>query len=111
MPFKVHKDISDNIAVIFLHPALNMNIVQHITTDHKIEGIILESYGAGNIPSNNPLLVKLLKGAVIRGAVVVNISQCYHSNVSPLYETGVILKEIGVVFGYDLTLEATICKL
>lgn len=53
----------------------------------------------GNIPSNKPELITILKEAIDRGVFIVNISQCYYSSVSPIYQTGTVLQKIGVVFG------------
>lgn len=78
-------------------------------------GLVLESFGAGNIP-NTPGpdglgLVDVLAEAVKRGVVVVNITQCLNGNVSPLYAPAVRLAEAGVLLGYDMTGEAALTKL
>lgn len=71
----------------------------------------METYGAGNIPSNKPELITILKEAIDRGVFIVNISQCYYSSVSPIYQTGTVLQKIGVVFGGDMTFEAALSKM
>lgn len=50
--------------------------------------MVLESYGAGNIPSNRKDVLEEIKEAVNRGVIVVNITQCNTGGVSSLYETG-----------------------
>lgn len=51
--------------------------------------MVLESYGAGNIPSNREDLFSEIAAAVKRGMIVVNITQCTRGSViSPMYETG-----------------------
>lgn len=51
-------------------------------------GVVLESYGAGNIPTNRPDVLEVIKGAVDRGVIVVVITQCNTGAVSAIYETG-----------------------
>lgn len=52
-------------------------------------GVVLESYGAGNIPSNREDIFEEIREAVKRGVIVVNITQCATGAVaSPRYETG-----------------------
>ena len=74
-------------------------------------GVVLETYGAGNAPTSD-WFVDLVKEAVSRGVVVVNISQCKDGAVQMhLYETGLALQEAGVVSGHDMTVEAAVTKL
>lgn len=55
----------------------------------SVSGVVLESYGSGNIPSNRDDVVKEIAAAVKRGVIVVNITQCNRGAVaSPIYETG-----------------------
>lgn len=49
---------------------------------------MLESYGAGNIPSNRQDILDVIEKTVKRGVIVVVITQCSNGAVAPLYETG-----------------------
>ncbi|KAG5919100.1 hypothetical protein E4U42_006604 [Claviceps africana] len=53
----------------------------------------------------------VMRDAVRRGVVVVNVSQCVSGFVSPVYATGTQLSRAGVIFGLDLTPEAALTKL
>ena len=55
-----------------------------------MQGVVLETYGAGNAPSNREDLIALLKEATDRGVIIVNISQCSKGMVSAAYETGAV---------------------
>ena len=77
----------------------------------SIAGIVLETYGSGNAPSNRPDILNLIKDACERGVIVVNISQCSQGTVSNSYETGKALYNLGVVGGGDMTPESALTKL
>ena len=73
--------------------------------------MVIESYGAGNAPTN-PDLLRLFEMANSNGKVLVNITQCLHgSTVEGKYETSNLFMETGVICGRDLTTEAAITKL
>ena len=57
-----------------------------------MEGIVLQSYGAGNIPSNRADIVYAIKQASESGIIIINITQCSHGSVDALYETGKVRK-------------------
>lgn len=70
------------------------------------------SFGAGNPPDNNPLLMSLLERACERGVIIVNLSLCASGRViQGAYATGAILNKLGVVPGADMTVEAAFTKL
>ncbi len=77
-----------------------------------LRGLILETFGAGNAPSGpDNILTNIIKDAIKRGIVIVNVSQCQSGSVSPLYAPATVLGNAGVVFGHDLTTEAALTKL
>ena len=48
----------------------------------------METYGAGNIPSNRLDVLEVIEKAVKRGVIIVNITQCSTGSVAALYKTG-----------------------
>lgn len=76
-----------------------------------IEGVVLQSYGAGNAPSNRKDILDEFRKASDRGVIIVNITQCLTGQVSAAYETGNALLEAGVISGSDMTPEACLTKL
>lgn len=52
------------------------------------QGAVLQTFGSGNVPSNNQGLLLALKNAVDRGVIIVNVSQCLQATVNAIYETG-----------------------
>eukprot|EP01022_Parablepharisma_sp_SALTPOND_P025323 TRINITY_DN587_c0_g1_i1.p2 TRINITY_DN587_c0_g1~~TRINITY_DN587_c0_g1_i1.p2 ORF type:complete len:712 (+),score=54.71 TRINITY_DN587_c0_g1_i1:3950-6085(+) len=77
----------------------------------KFKGIVLETYGPGNFPTDRPELLEIIQNVVSAGVVVVNISQCRNSMVSDFLGNGKILTDVGVVNGCDMTAECTLAKL
>ena len=55
-----------------------------------VQGVVLQTYGAGNAPNNRPDLLSLFREAYNWGVIIVNISQCSKGNVGAAYATGVV---------------------
>ncbi len=72
---------------------------------------MLQSYGAGNAPSNRVDILDEFRNATNRGVIIVNITQCMNGKVEAAYETGNALVEAGVICGADMTPEACLTKL
>ena len=99
------------IGVIKVFPGIQFELFEKIVTE-SLRGVVLETFGAGNIPSSSGTLLPIVEKAVRCGAVVVVCSQCPQGTVSlGAYETSSALKRAGVVSGHDLTTEAAIAKL
>lgn len=100
------------VAVLTVHPGLSARHVDVLTDDPALRGLVLCSYGAGNLPDATPGLLDALARAVARGVVVVNRTQCAHGPVvQGAYATAAALNRIGVVAAADMTLEAAFAKL
>ena len=76
-----------------------------------IQGVVLQTYGAGNAPSNRKDILNEFREATKKGIIIVNITQCANGKVDPSYETGNALIEAGVIPGSDMTPEACLAKL
>ncbi|WP_298145146.1 asparaginase [Flavobacterium sp.] len=110
-PFKVRKLLDSHIAIIKMFPGINATVLNAILEIRDLKAIVLETYGAGNAPSE-AWFIDLLKQAIRRGLHIVNVTQCIAGSVQMgQYETSSALKEIGVISGKDITTEAAVCKL
>ncbi len=99
------------IGVLKIFPGIRFPLFEGVMTE-KLKGIVLETFGAGNIPSDNGSLLPIIKKAFESGSVVAVCSQCPKGTVSlGIYETSSSLKKAGAVCGYDMTTEATVAKL
>lgn len=109
--FRISESMSNDVVVIKLFPSIRPATLRAMLLESGARGVVLETYGAGNAPTSQ-WFVDLVKEAVERGVVVVNISQCKDGAVQMhLYETGLALQEAGVVSGHDMTVEAAVTKL
>lgn len=103
--------LADGIEVVKLFPGLGENILRAMLSAPGLRAVVLETFGAGNAPTNE-WFIRVLKEAIGRGIIILNITQCGGGKVSmELYETGLRLQEIGVLCGHDMTTEAAVTKL
>ncbi|WP_298508253.1 asparaginase [uncultured Kordia sp.] len=110
-PFKVHKEIDNNIALIKLFPGITSASLEGFLTSDTIKAIVLETYGAGNAPTEAWFLEFLYK-IKQKGIIIVNVTQCSGGKViMGQYQTSVALKNLEIVSGKDITTEAAIAKL
>ncbi len=108
---KVHKALNNNIAIIKLFPGISENVMRSIFSTPNLEGVLLETYGAGNT-TNRRWFIEILKEHINKGIHVINVTQCPGGSViMGQYETSTQLKEMGVMSGGDMTTEAAITKL
>jgi len=107
----VHKELDNNVAIIKMFPGISETVLSAILNIPNLKGIILETYGAGNAPTQE-WFIQLLKKAIQNGLHVINVTQCSGGSVSMgHYETSTSMKKIGVISGKDITTEAAISKL
>jgi L-asparaginase len=111
LQLKVHKNLDNDVAIIKMFPGISEVVLAAILDIPNLKGIVLETYGAGNAPTED-WFIDLLKKAINKGLHIINVTQCSAGSVSMgQYETSTSLKEIGVISGKDITTEAAITKL
>lgn len=110
-PLKVRYQMDCNVMTIELNPAMTESTLRHLLSTPEIKGIVLKTYGAGNSPTDE-WFVRLIREAVERGVVILNVTQCVNGGVhTSLYDTGNCLTQAGVISGHDITCEAAITKM
>jgi L-asparaginase len=108
---KVNSHFDDNVVILKMFPGISQSVFTSILNIPGLKGVILETFGSGNVPTKR-WLVNAVKRAVKRGVVVLNITQCEGGRViMGQYETSLELLNAGVVSGRDMTVEAAITKL
>lgn len=107
----VHRKLSSQVVIIKIFPGMSELVLAAIFNISGLKGVVLETYGAGNAPTEDWFL-RLLKNAIDNGLHIINVTQCWGGSVNMgKYETSTVLKNIGVISGKDSTTEAAITKL
>ena len=107
----VRKNLDNHVAILKLFPGITESVVRSFMNIPDLKGIILETYGSGNAPTEK-WFVDLLEESVNKGIYIVNVTQCKGGSVIlGHYETSSELKRIGIVDGKDITTETAIAKM
>jgi L-asparaginase len=108
---KVHQKMDTNVGILKLFPGITKQFVESVLAVPGLKGLVLETFGTGNAPTEQWFL-DLLGKANDSGLLIVNITQCLSGNViQGKYETSKGLKEIGILSGFDMTTEAALVKM
>ena len=106
LPFK---DVP--IGMIKIFPGFRFDLFETLLTE-KLKGVVVETFGSGNIPDDQGVLVPILNKAKEKGVVFAVCSQCLQARVDmDTYEAGSSLKKAGAISGKDMTSEAAVAKL
>lgn len=109
--FKIHKKMESNVLLIKMFPGLDETTITYLFNYPQLKGLVLESYGSGNV-TNESWFLAALKKLIDRKIPVINVTQCSGGSVSMgQYETSLQLKKMGVISANDATTEASIAKL
>jgi L-asparaginase len=107
----IRKKLVDDVVILKLFPGITNTVIESILNTSNLKGVVLETYGAGNTP-NSEWFIAVLKRAIQKGIKIVNVTQCKSGGVlMGRYDTSIMLKEIGVIDGKDITLESAVAKL
>ncbi len=108
---KVQTGFDENVCILKMFPGIGRKVVESLLEMEGLKGVVLESYGSGNVPTSRWLLNAIRK-AIRQNVIILNVSQCQGGSVQMgQYETSVELLNAGVVSGNDMTTEAAITKL
>lgn len=101
----------ERVVVLKLFPGFPARLLRDALAP-PTAGAVLETYGVGNAPDDDPEFLAAMEEATARGVVVVNVSQCLEGGVAVgSYAAGAALTRAGVVSGLDMTTEAAFAKL
>ena len=111
LPLILHQNLDKNIIILKLFPGISQQVVHQMLNISGLKGVVLETYGAGNAPSDE-WFIEELSQAIQKGVVIMNVSQCNGGRVMQgKYATSSKLQQIGVVSGSDITSEAAVTKM
>ncbi|MBI4675684.1 MAG: asparaginase [Chloroflexi bacterium] len=104
-------ELNATVAALRLFPGISAELLRNVLQT-PLQGLVLETYGAGNAPNRDRALLNTLAEATQRGAVIVDCTQCLRGAVKlNAYATGAALLEAGVISGADMTPIAALTKL
>ncbi len=100
------------VGILKMFPGIQIQAFESVMTE-KLKGVVLETFGAGNIPSSSSgELIPIIRKAYENGILVIVCSQCVQGSVSlGTYEASRPLIDIGAISGMDMTTEAAMTKL
>jgi len=105
------KRLDPNIVVLRIFPGIAENVIDSILNIDGLKGVILQTYGSGNAPTQKWFINKLT-AALQKGIYIVNVTQCIEGEViMGMYESSIDLKNNGVINGKDITLESAVAKM
>lgn len=108
---KIYTKLDNNVTILKLFPGISKNAVEAILSTKNLKGLVLETFGSGNATTKT-WFIKLLDKYIKRGLLIYNVTQCSAGSVEMgKYETSLLLKEIGVISGRNITTESAITKL
>ncbi len=103
--------LDTRVSILKIHPGITPRVVRNILCGEETRAVILETYGSGNAPSAKWFL-DIVREAAGMGKILLNVTQCLAGTVDmDRYATGKMLKDAGVIGGYDSTTESALAKL
>ncbi|XP_068623703.1 L-asparaginase-like [Battus philenor] len=108
---RIHDELSAKVYLLKVVPTITPEMIRAVF--NGMEGVVLETYGNGNIPIKRKEIYREIERAVKNNVLVVNVTQCINGTVlgKAIYETGLLLLECGVIPAFDMTPEAAWAKL
>ncbi len=102
---------NNQVALLKIFPGFSANVYRNLFDINQVKGIIMETFGAGNAPTNDEFR-QLIVNYIENGGIILNITQCNSGSVQQgKYETSSFFDKIGVISGKDMTTEAALAKM
>jgi L-asparaginase len=103
--------IEPRVLAVRTFPGLDPAVLRS-AIEAGVRGVLIEAFGAGNVPSLENSLVPVVAAAVARDVPVVIVSQCSRGAVDlSRYEGGLAASRAGAISARDTTAEAALAKL
>jgi L-asparaginase len=109
--FGLKPNMNTQVLDLAIFPGLTSNYLAKITLNSDVEGLILRTYGAGNVPCT-PDFLDVFQEAHKNGTHVMFVTQCHHGGVRlGKYQPSKRFLDLGVISGGDMTHEAALTKM
>lgn len=109
--FGLKTKFSNNVVSVTVFPGYNPKHLIDLVKSKKIEGIVLKTFGAGNLPTSD-IWHELISECETTNTLILATTQCPNGKIElGQYESSKILKNSIVIDGKDITSEAALTKL
>ncbi|XP_066531886.1 L-asparaginase 1-like isoform X2 [Hoplias malabaricus] len=98
----------EKVRILRFFPGITEEYVSRVL--NGADGVILQTYGNGNVPEFEWLETLLLR-ADKEKVLMLNCTQVFRGTVLPIYQASEILTRANVISGYDITSEAALTKM
>lgn len=104
-------DFEHHVALVKIFPGIEAAYLEHTLAAPGLKGVIIETFGAGNMTTDAGVL-GVFEKFIGSGRPVINVTQCHTGFVEQgRYETSSKLRQMGVISAHDMTTEAALAKL
>lgn len=104
-------EFSDKVVNVTVFPGYDPSILTNLVNEEKLKGIVLKTYGAGNLPDSENW-AELVKACEVKNTVILATTQCPNGRIElGQYASSKMLKSPIVIDGKDITSEAALTKL
>jgi len=85
--FSVHTKMNQNVGILRIFPGITAATVRSFLQP-PMQGVVLQTFGAGNVPDIRSYLLEELQAACERDIIIVNCTQCSSGHVTQHYAGG-----------------------
>jgi L-asparaginase len=108
---KLLTEFSDSVVNVTVFPGYNPKPLLDLVKRNKISGIVLKTFGAGNLPSSSQWQ-ELITQCELNNTVILATTQCPNGKIElGQYAASNVLQSDAVINGSDITSEAALTKL
>lgn len=110
-PLELRPEFSHKVVNVTVFPGYDPGIVIELVEQDKLDGIVLRTFGSGNIP-HTPIWRELVEKCEEHDVLIVAITQCTQGAIDlGKYKASEALISPNVINGSDMTSEAALTKL
>lgn len=108
--FQVQPELCTDVLVLKLFPGMGTELFDFVK--NHLRGVVIESFGIGGIPDEQPSVLDKVRELAQAGVAVVITTQCLYEGVNlDIYAVGKHLAQQPIIIAEDMTTESLVMKL